>query len=173
MSYPDKETIVINKDYYLGCKTKPEHTIADVIKAKKDAWKEIKYIIVTIPYDYSVYITFENTIKSITGKKIIFTSISFTCNDVEQYIHKPKVEEYTIPDVVTIIPKHTFTESNTRCLKKLTLPYSLCKIDDYNEGLAKIETLIFTNNVVVYRVPDNIKARTNFTRMVNYLYEDK
>ena len=74
---------------------------------------------------------------------------------------------------MTIIPKHTFTESNTKYLKKLTLPYSLCKIDDYNEGLAKINELIFTNNVVVYRLPDNIKARTNFTRMVNYLYEDK
>ena len=172
MSYPDKETIVINKDYYLGCKTSPENTIADVIIAKKDAWKEIKYIIVTIPYDYSVYITFEDKIKSI-NKTIIFTNISFTCNDVEQYIHKPKVEEYTIPDVVTIISKHTFTESNVEHLKKLTLPYSLCKIDDYNEGLAKIETLIFTNQVVVYRLPDNIKARTNFARMVNYLYEDK
>lgn len=172
MSYPDKETIVINKDYYLGCKTNPEHTIADVIIAKKDAWKEIKYIIVTIPYDYSVYITFEDKIESITNKTIIFTSISFTCNDVEQYIHKPEVKEYTIPDVVTIIPKNTFTEYNVEHLKKLTLPYSLCKIDDYNEGLAKIETLIFTNNVVVYKLPDNIKARTNFARMVTYLYED-
>ena len=173
MSYPDEETIVINQDYYLGCKTSPEKTIADVIIAKKDAWTKIKYIIVTIPYDYSVYITFKDKIESIKGKTIIFTSISFTCNDVEQYIHKPGVEEYTIPDVVTIIPKNTFTEYNVEHLKKLTLPYSLCKIDDYNEGLAKIETLIFTNNVVVYRLPDNIKARTNFARMVNYLYEDK
>lgn len=176
MSYPDKETIVINKDYYLGCKTNPEHTIADVIIAKKDAWKEIKYIIVTIPYDYSVYITFKDTIESIKkneAKKIIFTSISFTCNDVEQYIHEPGVKEYTIPSVVTIIPKHTFTESNVEHLKKLILPYSLCKIDDWNEGLAKINELIFTNNVVVYKLPENIKARTNFARMVNYLYDDK
>lgn len=172
MSYPDKETIVINQDYYLGCKTSPEKTIADVIIAKKDAWKEIKYIIVTIPYDYSVYITFKDKIESIKGKTIIFTSISFTYNDVEQYIHKSGVEEYTIPSVVTVIAKQAFTKDNVEHLKKLTLPYSLCKIDDYNEGLAKINTLIFTNNVVVYRLPNNIIARKDFAKMVTYLYQD-
>ena len=172
MWYPDEETIVINTDYYLGCKTSPENTIADVIIAKKDAWKEIKYIIVTIPYDYSVYITFKDKIESIKGKTIIFTSISFTYNDVEQYIHKPGVEEYTIPSVVTVIAKCAFTEHNVEHLKKLTLPYSLCKIDDYNEGLAKINKLIFTNNVVVYRLPNNIIARKDFAKMVIYLYQD-
>lgn len=172
MSYPDEETIVINTDYYLGCKTSPENTIADVIKAKKDAWTKIKYIIVTIPYDYSVYITFKDKIESIKGKTIIFTSISFTYNDVEQYIHKPGVKEYTIPSVVTVIAKQAFTKDNIEHLKKLTLPYSLCKIDDYNEGLAKINTLIFTNNVVVYRLPNNIIARKDFAKMVIYLYQD-
>ena len=123
MSYPDEETIVINQDYYLGCKTSPENTIANVIIAKKDAWKEIKYIIVTIPYDYSVYITFKDKIESIKDKTIIFTSISFTYNDVEQYIYKPGVKEYIIPSVVTVIAKNAFTEHNIGCLKKLTLPY--------------------------------------------------